>query len=258
MHAKVKEGHNEEETTRGASLRELQRFFKEHDKDEGYAGLRRIADEDGTAVWTILKETEVAAQLEKRAGERREEERRHEKIFSAQARAPSEATDATSNDAEAAEARFQTALEAARADTEMQVKAARAEAEAARSKAEAEVRAPSKPLDLSASVLATTPYLGPDKVSLVPWPFADTVWPLSLSRRRSCAPSCKTSWTRPTHLRPTMGRRNQRQDAARCPEACSLARVHAACTSTRRPQQFVSAPASVLEVDDSARVLRLI
>ena len=74
MHAKVKEGHNEEETTRGASLRELQRFFTEHDKNEGYAGLRRIADEDGTAMWTILKETEVAAQLEKRAGERREED----------------------------------------------------------------------------------------------------------------------------------------------------------------------------------------
>tara|TARA_B100000768_G_scaffold43585_1_gene42402 strand:+ start:319 stop:459 length:141 start_codon:yes stop_codon:yes gene_type:complete len=41
-------------------------------------------------VWTILKETEVAAQLEKRAGEEREEERRHEQIFSSQARAPSE------------------------------------------------------------------------------------------------------------------------------------------------------------------------
>ena len=126
MHAKVKEGHNEEETTRGASLRELQRFFKEHDKDEGYAGLRRIADEDGTAVWTILKETEVAAQLEKRAGERREEElrrdelltsalkeqeeRRHEKIFSehcAQARAPSEATGAASNEVETLRAELQ-------------------------------------------------------------------------------------------------------------------------------------------------------
>ena len=101
MHAKVKEGHNEEETTRGASLRELQRFFKEHDKDEGYAGLRRIADEDGTAVWTILKETEVAAQLEKRAGERREEERRHEKIFSAQAHAPLGTTGAAWKEAEA-------------------------------------------------------------------------------------------------------------------------------------------------------------
>ena len=88
MHAKVKEGNEEEETTRGASLRELQRLFKEHDKDEGYAGLRRIADvEDGSAVWTILKETEVTTQLEKRAKERREEERRHEKIFNAQTRA---------------------------------------------------------------------------------------------------------------------------------------------------------------------------
>ena len=74
MHTKVKQGHEEEETTRGASLRELQRFFKEHDKDESYAGLRRIADEDGTAVWTILKETEVAAQLEQRTKERRKED----------------------------------------------------------------------------------------------------------------------------------------------------------------------------------------
>ena len=74
MHAKVKDGHNKDETTRGASLRELQRFFKEHDKDEGYAGLRRIPDEDGTAMWTILKDIEVVAQLEQRAGERREED----------------------------------------------------------------------------------------------------------------------------------------------------------------------------------------
>ena len=162
VHAKVQEGHNEEETTRGASLRELQRFFKEHDNEEGYAGLHRIADEDGTAVWTILKDTEVAAQLEKRAGERREEEQRRDDLFSALARAPSEATDATSNDAEAAEARFQTALEAARAETEVQVKAARAEAEAAHSKVE--VRA-----------LCSQAPRGPDKVLLVPWPFVDTV-----------------------------------------------------------------------------------
>ena len=74
MHAKVKDDHNENDTTRGESLRQLQRFFKEHDQDEGYAGLRRIADDDGAAVWTILKDTEVAAQLEKRAGERREED----------------------------------------------------------------------------------------------------------------------------------------------------------------------------------------
>ena len=82
VHAKVQEGNNAQETARGASLRELQRFFEKEDSSKGYAGLRRIADEDGTAVWTLLKETEVAAQLEKRAGERREEEQRHEKIFS--------------------------------------------------------------------------------------------------------------------------------------------------------------------------------
>ena len=76
MHAvaKVKEGHNKDNTTRGASLRELQLFFEEHDKTKGYAGLRRIPDEDGTVVWTILEDTKVAAQLEKRAGERRREE----------------------------------------------------------------------------------------------------------------------------------------------------------------------------------------
>ena len=85
MHAKVQEGDNKQETTRGASLRELQRFFKEHDTDKGYAGLRRIPDEDGTAVWTILNETEVAAQLEKRVNERREEERREEERPSSEA-----------------------------------------------------------------------------------------------------------------------------------------------------------------------------
>jgi hypothetical protein len=126
VHSKMQQGDNEQETTRSASLRELQRFFKEHDKDEGYAGLRHIADEDGTAVWTILKETEVAAQLEKRAGERREEERRHEKIFSAQARAQPEATDAASDEVDTLRA---------------ELKAARGEAETAREKAEVEAKA---------------------------------------------------------------------------------------------------------------------
>ena len=104
VHKKLKE-EGKDETTRGESLRELQRFFKEHDKDEGYAGLRRIADEDGTAVWTILKETEVATQLEKRAGERREEERHRDDLFSALARAPSEATDAASMEVETLQAK---------------------------------------------------------------------------------------------------------------------------------------------------------
>ena len=134
VHAKVQEGDNTDETTRGASLRELQRFFKEHDKDEGYAGLRRIADEDGTAVWTILKETEVATQLEKRAGERREEERRRDNLFSeqcAQARAPSEVTDAEPNEVETLRAELKAAREKAATETK-----ARGEAETARGMAE--------------------------------------------------------------------------------------------------------------------------
>ena len=125
VHAKVQEGDNEQETTRGASLRELQRFFEEHDKDEGYAGLRRIADEDGTAVWTLLKETEVAAQLERRARERREEEQRRDDLLSALARTPSEAANYVVT--------LQEELKAAR---EKEAKA-RKEAEAARREVEA-------------------------------------------------------------------------------------------------------------------------
>ena len=95
---------------------------------KGYAGLRRIPDEDGTAVWTKLKDPEVAAQLEKRAGERREEERRHEKIFSAQARAPSEATAATSSEVETLRAELRAArgvAETACAEAEAEAKARR-------------------------------------------------------------------------------------------------------------------------------------
>ena len=103
VHANVQGDHNEEETTRGASLRELTQFFKVKDQNEGYAGLRRIADEDGTAVWTILKETEVIKKLEERTKERKQEERRRDdRIFSAQytqVRAPSETTNATSEPA---------------------------------------------------------------------------------------------------------------------------------------------------------------
>eukprot|EP00964_Phaeocystis_antarctica_P047111 scaffold27240_cov64-Phaeocystis_antarctica.AAC.7 len=73
VHKKLKDV-GKDETTRGESLRELKRFFKKYDEEERYAGLRRIADDDGTAVWTLLKDTEVAAQLEKRAGERRVED----------------------------------------------------------------------------------------------------------------------------------------------------------------------------------------
>ena len=132
--------HGEEETTRGASLRELRRFLKEHDKVEGYAGLRRVGGDDGAALWTaILKETEVAAQLEKRAAERQSEERRHEKFFSAQARVSPEKADAVWKEVawkEAEEARFRNALAAALAEAEVAHAKTAAQAKAAHAKTE--------------------------------------------------------------------------------------------------------------------------
>ena len=100
-------------------------IFKKYDQDEGYAGLRRIAEEDGTAVWTILKETEVAAQLERRAGERREEEQRRDNLFSMLAHTPSEATGAAANDVETLRAKLKAACEKAATEA-----TARGEAEA--------------------------------------------------------------------------------------------------------------------------------
>ena len=104
MHAKVKEGHNEQETTRGASLRELQRFFEKKDSRKGYAGLCRVGDKDGTAVWTILKNEEVATKLEERAKEWQEEERRRDNLFNAQVRALSETVPSSLVPAQTAEA----------------------------------------------------------------------------------------------------------------------------------------------------------
>jgi hypothetical protein len=64
-----------QKSVRGASLRELQRFFETHDTDQTYAGLRRLGDDDGMAVWTVLTdEKEVRAEIEKRSRERRAEE----------------------------------------------------------------------------------------------------------------------------------------------------------------------------------------
>jgi len=61
----------EAKTVRGASLRELQRFFKEKDVENTFAGLRRLGDDDGTAVWTVLTgEKEVREAIAKRAKER--------------------------------------------------------------------------------------------------------------------------------------------------------------------------------------------
>ena len=72
VHEKVMDGGEETETVRGAALRELEAFFKEKDSDKDYAGLRRIGDDDGTAVWTLLTDPEeVKAAIEKRAAQRR-------------------------------------------------------------------------------------------------------------------------------------------------------------------------------------------
>ena len=170
--------HGEEATTRGASLRELRRFLKEHDKVEGYAGLRRVGGDDGAALWTaILKETEVAAQLEKRAEERQSEERRHEMFITAQTRAQTspEMADAVWKEVawkEAAEARFRNALEAALAEAE----AAHAKTKAAHAKTEVCSSEP-KFLDVhTVSLICCEP--------LLRWQS------LLLSRRRSCEPSC--------------------------------------------------------------------
>jgi len=61
-------------------LRQLQRFFEEHDTGKAYAGLRRVGADDGTAIWTLLEDdNEIKAALEtleKRAKERRAEARR--------------------------------------------------------------------------------------------------------------------------------------------------------------------------------------
>ena len=134
--------HGEEATTQGFSLRELRGFLKKHDKVEGYAGLRRVGGDDGAALWTaILKETEVAAQLEKRAAERQSEEQRHEKFITAQARAQTspEMADAVWKEVawkEAEEARFRNALAAALAEAEVAHAKTAAQAKAAHAKTE--------------------------------------------------------------------------------------------------------------------------
>ena len=76
MHAKVQDGDEKQQSTRGASLRELQHFFREHDKAEGYAGLRRVGADDGTAIWTLLDGDKIEQALNDRAKERRDEESR--------------------------------------------------------------------------------------------------------------------------------------------------------------------------------------
>ena len=122
----------EQKSVRGASLRELQRFFEEHDAKKGYAGLRRIADEDGTAVWTALTDSSaVKAAIEARAKERREEERRGDELLQqalelSSAPAAAAAAGASSGEQQVAHAVVSTAgaVEAAVAEVAAAAKAA--------------------------------------------------------------------------------------------------------------------------------------
>ena len=83
VHEKVQTGDEKNETDlRGKGLRELVKFFEKEDKEGDYAGLRRIGDNDGLAVWTTLTDpAEVKKALEARAEERRAEARRRDERF---------------------------------------------------------------------------------------------------------------------------------------------------------------------------------
>ena len=68
VHQKVEDGDAEKKSVRGACLRELREFLKEHDPRDGFAGLRRISDFGGGAIWTAISDDdEVKANLDARA-----------------------------------------------------------------------------------------------------------------------------------------------------------------------------------------------
>ena len=141
VHAKVQEGGEKQETTRGASLRELQQFFENTDKNKGYAGLCRVGADDGAALWTLLKGAEATKKLEERAQQRQKEERRRDKLVSAQLHAPSSDKEDAVGENEAAEkAAWTEAAEwkdAAAARLRAELEASLAGAEATHAKAEA-------------------------------------------------------------------------------------------------------------------------
>ena len=76
--ALLDEGEEKKATTfRGAALRDLRSLLEE--KLPKFAGLNRIGDDDGTAVWTLLTDPEeVKRVLDARAQERRAEKKRRE------------------------------------------------------------------------------------------------------------------------------------------------------------------------------------
>ncbi|KAL1499022.1 hypothetical protein AB1Y20_013538 [Prymnesium parvum] len=75
VHKQVKKTAEESQTVRGASLRELQKFFEANDKQGRFAGLQRIGDpENGTALWTTLSDPkQVKLALEERTRQREQE-----------------------------------------------------------------------------------------------------------------------------------------------------------------------------------------
>ena len=83
VHTEVMSGEEQKQTPRGASLRELQKFFEDNFKDKdgkyapNFAGLNRIGDpEDGTALWTTLTDPEeIETALAIRTRQRQEEQR---------------------------------------------------------------------------------------------------------------------------------------------------------------------------------------
>jgi len=71
---KVEDGDDRSKTVRGSDLKELEKFFEKYDKDKTYAGLRRIAGDDGGAIWTAVPDEDVGKQVEYRAKQREDEE----------------------------------------------------------------------------------------------------------------------------------------------------------------------------------------
>lgn len=67
VHEKVKKGDEESTSVRGASLRELKRFLEEKDLYNDFAGLRRVYDEDGGALWTAVPEQDIRKHLDDRS-----------------------------------------------------------------------------------------------------------------------------------------------------------------------------------------------
>jgi hypothetical protein len=76
VHQKVEDSDGEKKSVRGACLRELEKFFKDKDPSNGFAGLRRISDLGGGAIWTTISdENEVRKWLDERARLREKEDR---------------------------------------------------------------------------------------------------------------------------------------------------------------------------------------